>query len=46
MGLMDTDKLLETFDRVVAGRQGFNVDLLYALMVQVWVQEYWEMVEP
>jgi asparagine synthase (glutamine-hydrolysing) len=40
MGLLDTDKLLQSFDRVVAGQQGFSVDLLYALMVQVWVQEY------
>ncbi|MCB1843996.1 MAG: hypothetical protein KDI09_13615 [Halioglobus sp.] len=39
MGLLDTDKLLESFDRVVAGRQGFSVDLLYALMVQVWVKD-------
>jgi asparagine synthase (glutamine-hydrolysing) len=45
MGLLDTDKLLQSFDRVVAGQQGFSVDLLYALMVQVWVQRYWGVVE-
>lgn len=41
MGLLDTGALLAAFDRVVAGQQGFSVDLLYGLMVQVWVQESW-----
>ena len=40
MGLLDTAKLLAAFDRVMAGSQGFTVDLLYALMVQVWFQKY------
>jgi len=42
MGLLDTGKLLDAFDRVMAGRQGFTVDVLYALMVQVWLQKYWQ----
>jgi asparagine synthase (glutamine-hydrolysing) len=41
IGLLDTQKLLATFDRVVSGRQGFNVELLYALMAQIWFQRYW-----
>lgn len=40
MGLLDTDRLLSQFDRVVAGQQGFSVDLLYALMTQVWVARF------
>ncbi len=41
IGLLDNSKLLETFDRVTSGRQGFSVDLLYALMAQIWFQKYW-----
>ena len=33
------------FDRVMAGRQGFTVDLLYALMLQVWLQKQWGVFE-
>ena len=39
-GLLDTDRLLAHFDRVVSGRQGFTVDLLYVLMTQVWLQQH------
>lgn len=43
MGLLDTNKLLQAFDEVVAGQRGFNVDLLYALMAQIWFQKYAEL---
>lgn len=41
MGLLHTELLVAAFDRVMAGQQGFTVDLLYGLMVQVWVAQYW-----
>lgn len=43
MGLLDTSKLLQAFDEVVAGQRGFNVELLYALMTQIWFQKYVEL---
>ncbi len=45
MGLLDTNKLLCAFDKMIAGERAFNVDLLYVLMVQVWFQKYAELFE-
>lgn len=40
MGLLDTNKLLSAFDKMIAGERAFNVDFLYVLMLQVWFQKY------
>lgn len=41
IGLVDNARLLAAFERVVAsGGQQLNVDLLYALLTQVWFQQY------
>ena len=45
MRLLDTPKLLRAFDDVISGQQGFSVDLLYVLMVQVWFQQYSDLFE-
>ncbi len=36
-GLLDRKALLTAYDETIAGKRPFNVDLLYALMTQVWV---------
>jgi asparagine synthase (glutamine-hydrolysing) len=42
MGLLDNRKLLAAYNAVINGTQAsLNVDLLYALMTQVWYQKYW-----
>ncbi|MBV1888805.1 MAG: hypothetical protein KUG67_00985 [Proteobacteria bacterium] len=41
MGLVDNNKLLQAFDTVVNNpKTSLNVDLLYALMAQIWFQKY------
>ena len=41
IGLVDNARLLAAFERVVAsGGQQLNVDLLYALLTQVWFQQH------
>jgi len=41
MGLVDNDKLLHAFDTILGNpKTSLNVDLLYALMAQIWFQKY------
>jgi asparagine synthetase B (glutamine-hydrolysing) len=42
MGLIDNQKLLSAFDAVIAGKgRNLTVDLLYAILTQIWFQKFW-----
>ncbi|MFT5311941.1 MAG: asparagine synthase (glutamine-hydrolyzing) [Paraglaciecola sp.] len=42
LGLLDNKVLLAAFDNIVDSKQGsLNVDMLYAILTQLWFQSHW-----